>query len=243
MLFGCSPESPGSTTAPNPPLQTSPDTCADSHCHGRVPPRLDCHRARRDDHDGFVWRICGYPHRRCVRPHSRQPCELRRAGLCADDRRAAVRLGAEGRDSGLRLGREGFHRHTQRVRYAYMAGPTMGRWSGRISRNIRGLRRQRFSSKRSPSRDSGLGDRFMLTEEFYTFRDNPQGVQVLLRLDPSSVGAAGTIRWRGHTVRRGPRVRQCAWSFRRDLARPAVPASDRRSDPVGGSALIWMPFP
>ena len=38
---------------------------------------------------------------------------------------------------------------------------------------------------------AGLGDRFALTEEFYTFRDNPRGVQVLLRLDPSSVGASG----------------------------------------------------
>ena len=38
---------------------------------------------------------------------------------------------------------------------------------------------------------AGLGDRFSITEEFYTFRDNPQGVQILLRLDPSSVGAAG----------------------------------------------------
>ena len=39
---------------------------------------------------------------------------------------------------------------------------------------------------------AGLGDRFALTEEFYTFRENPrQRVQVLLRLDPDSVGAAG----------------------------------------------------
>jgi hypothetical protein len=39
---------------------------------------------------------------------------------------------------------------------------------------------------------AGLGDRFSLTEEFYTFRDNPRPrVQVLLRLDPASVGAAG----------------------------------------------------
>ena len=38
----------------------------------------------------------------------------------------------------------------------------------------------------------GLGDRFTLTEEFYTFRQNPRPrVQVLLRLDPSSVGATG----------------------------------------------------
>jgi type 1 glutamine amidotransferase len=38
----------------------------------------------------------------------------------------------------------------------------------------------------------GLGDRFTLTEEFYTFRENPRPrVQVLLRLDPSSVGATG----------------------------------------------------
>ena len=39
---------------------------------------------------------------------------------------------------------------------------------------------------------AGLGDRFVLTEEFYTFRDNPRArVHVLLRLDASSVGATG----------------------------------------------------
>ena len=38
----------------------------------------------------------------------------------------------------------------------------------------------------------GLGDRFSLLEEFYTFRENPRPqVQVLLRLDPASVGASG----------------------------------------------------
>ena len=39
---------------------------------------------------------------------------------------------------------------------------------------------------------AGLGDRFALTEEFYTFRENPRPrVQVLLRLDAASVGATG----------------------------------------------------
>ena len=39
---------------------------------------------------------------------------------------------------------------------------------------------------------AGLGERFGLMEEFYTFRENPRPpVQVLLRLDPASVGAAG----------------------------------------------------
>ena len=39
---------------------------------------------------------------------------------------------------------------------------------------------------------SGLGDRFAIQEEFYTFRENPRGrVQVLLRLDAASVGASG----------------------------------------------------
>ena len=39
---------------------------------------------------------------------------------------------------------------------------------------------------------TGLGERFAILEEFYTFRDNPRGrVQVLLRLDPASVGSAG----------------------------------------------------
>jgi type 1 glutamine amidotransferase len=38
----------------------------------------------------------------------------------------------------------------------------------------------------------GLGDRFSILEEFYTFRDNPRPrVQVLLRLDAGSVGSAG----------------------------------------------------
>lgn len=38
---------------------------------------------------------------------------------------------------------------------------------------------------------AGLGDRFSIMEEFYTFRENPRGVQRLLRLDPASVGASG----------------------------------------------------
>jgi type 1 glutamine amidotransferase len=39
---------------------------------------------------------------------------------------------------------------------------------------------------------AGLGSRFTMTEEFYTFRDNPRPrVHVLLRLDPASVGASG----------------------------------------------------
>jgi type 1 glutamine amidotransferase len=39
---------------------------------------------------------------------------------------------------------------------------------------------------------AGLGDRFTLTEEFYTFRDNPRPrVHVLLRLDPASVATSG----------------------------------------------------
>ena len=39
---------------------------------------------------------------------------------------------------------------------------------------------------------TGLGERFSITEEFYTFRDNPRPrVHVLLRLDAQSVGATG----------------------------------------------------
>jgi type 1 glutamine amidotransferase len=39
---------------------------------------------------------------------------------------------------------------------------------------------------------SGLGDRFSILEEFYTFRENPRPrVQVLLRLDAASVAASG----------------------------------------------------
>jgi type 1 glutamine amidotransferase len=52
---------------------------------------------------------------------------------------------------------------------------------------------------------TGLGDRFSLSEEFYTFRENPRPfVQVLLRLDPSSVGATGDypLAW-AHTIGNG----------------------------------------
>ena len=39
---------------------------------------------------------------------------------------------------------------------------------------------------------SGIGDRFSIFEEFYTFRENPKPpVQILLRLDAASVGAGG----------------------------------------------------
>ena len=39
---------------------------------------------------------------------------------------------------------------------------------------------------------SGLGAGFTINEEFYTFRDSPRGrVQVLLRLDATSVGVSG----------------------------------------------------
>jgi type 1 glutamine amidotransferase len=38
----------------------------------------------------------------------------------------------------------------------------------------------------------GVAERFSITEEFYTFQENPRGrVDVLLRLDPASVGATG----------------------------------------------------
>ena len=39
---------------------------------------------------------------------------------------------------------------------------------------------------------AGIGDRFSLVEEFYTFQENPRGrVQVLLHLDAASVGSTG----------------------------------------------------
>lgn len=52
---------------------------------------------------------------------------------------------------------------------------------------------------------SGLGERFSIMEEFYTFRENPRPrVQVLLRLDAASVGATGDfpLAW-AHTFGRG----------------------------------------
>ncbi len=52
---------------------------------------------------------------------------------------------------------------------------------------------------------AGLGDRFAIREEFYTFRENPRPrVQVLLRLDAASVAAAGDypLAW-AHAFGRG----------------------------------------
>ena len=52
---------------------------------------------------------------------------------------------------------------------------------------------------------SGLGERFSIMEEFYTFRDNPRlHVQVLLRLDAASVGSAGD-----HPLAEVTTIRRC----------------------------------
>ena len=87
---------------------------------------------------------------------------------------------------------------------------------------------------------AGVEPRFTLTEEFYTFRDNPRSrVHVLLRLDAASVGADGDypLAW-SHTVRQRPRLLQRAGTFRRDVARPEVSAPDRRSDPMDGEKTL-----
>ena len=45
---------------------------------------------------------------------------------------------------------------------------------------------------RTHAATAGLGERFSIEEEFYTFRENPRSrVQVLLRLDAASVGSSG----------------------------------------------------
>jgi type 1 glutamine amidotransferase len=56
-------------------------------------------------------------------------------------------------------------------------------WTGRASVVV---------EDRAHPATTGLGDRFTIEEEFYTFRESPRGrVQVLLRLDAGSVGASG----------------------------------------------------
>jgi len=52
---------------------------------------------------------------------------------------------------------------------------------------------------------TGVSDRLSITEEFYTFQDNPRSrVDVLLHLDPASVGATGDypLAW-AHSVGAG----------------------------------------
>ena len=89
---------------------------------------------------------------------------------------------------------------------------------------------------------AGLGERFSMLEEFYTFRENPRPrVQVLLRLDAAVGGIDRRLSDRvGAVVRQRTRLLQCARTLPGDLARPAVPAADRRRDPLGGEALESM---
>jgi type 1 glutamine amidotransferase len=86
------------------------------------------------------------------------------------------------------------------------------------------------------------GASFAILEEFYTFRENPRSsVHVLLSLDVASVGASGDypLAWT-QTVGAGRTYYnlQRARTLRRDLARPAVPGPDPRSDPLGRAPLI-----
>ena len=88
----------------------------------------------------------------------------------------------------------------------YMTGPSTARSSALTSKNIHGPSRAAVvvEDAAHPA-TAGVETRFTLTEEFYTFRDNPRPrVHVLLRLDAASVGADGDypLAW-SHTVGSG----------------------------------------
>ena len=75
--------------------------------------------------------------------------------------------------------------------------------------------RDRACPRSGASVDDGAGRPVYHIDEFYTFRENPGDVQVLLRLDPASVGSSGDypLAW-AHLVRQRPRLLQRTGSFR-----------------------------
>ena len=128
--------------------------------------------------------------------------------------------------------------------------PDYGRLIGAYSASIPGRSRP-TSIVEDPAHASaaGLGGRFSILEEFYTFRENPRpGVHVVLRLDAESVGASGDypLAWslpygrgraysmrsaisRAHGRIRGSRVRSRARSVGLHRARPERARRGRRT--------------
>ena len=173
--------------------------------------------------------------------HRRRTGELRRVVLRAHERRAAVQRGSARGHSELRLERPRIRRRPQRERHpARVAGV---RTAGR--RVLQGASLDAAGTviveDSSHPATAGLGDRFSLTEEFYTFVDNPRpSVHVLLRLDPASVGATVTTRWPGRIRSAAAGVLQRARPLFGHLERSAVSAADRRRDPVGrGTRMMY----
>ena len=120
------------------------------------------------------------------------PGDLRRAVLRDDQRRARVHSRPESRDPGVCLGWQGLSRRTQRDRHAV----SVARYGALIGAYFKEHPWTQTASviveDRAHPATTGLGDRFSLEEEFYTFRENPRNrVQVLLRLDAGSVGSSG----------------------------------------------------
>ena len=195
---------------------------ADGDC--RLSSRLDSHGAAGHgtlsaDHTRVRRQADGGSARRL----RRQTGELRCAVLRADERRAAASPRISVRPfSNFVAERPRLRRRPQRERHpARLAG--IRTLVGAFSRSIPGRNRGRSSSRirRIPA-TAGLGDRFTLTEEFYTFVENPRPpVHVLLRLDAASVGATGDypLAWCA-LVRQRPRVLQRARPLFGDLDDP-----------------------
>ena len=191
MLFGCSPESPGSTTAPNPPLQTSPIrvlilTATEGFRHDSIATARGVMSTMASSGEFAV-------------TLTEDVSALTRASLANYDVLGFVlttgELPFDSAQKGAILdfvsGGKGFIG-------IHSASDTLYGWSDYGTLVGAYFKEHPWTqaatvlveTQTHPS-TAGLGDRFILTEEFYTFRDNPQGVKVLLRLDPSSVGAAG----------------------------------------------------
>ena len=190
-LFGCSPESPGSTTAPNPPPQASPIrvlmlTATGGFRHDSIATARDVMTTMASSGEFAV-------------TLTEDVSTLTRASLANYDVLGFVlttgELPFDSAQKGAILdfvsGGKGFigiHSASDTL-YGW---PDYGTLVGAYFKEHPWTQAATVlvETQAHPS-TAGLGDRFMVTEEFYTFRDNPQGVQVLLRLDPSSVGAAG----------------------------------------------------
>ena len=106
---------------------------------------------------------------------------------------AAVRTWTRKSAIGIWSSGQGVDRHPQRNRHTRMNGRTTAVSSaGGLSAEHPWTQSATvLVEDQTHPATAGLGERFSIMEEFYTFRENPRGVQVLLRLDPASVGSSG----------------------------------------------------
>jgi type 1 glutamine amidotransferase len=191
MLFGCSPQSPGSTTSPNPPPQGSPIrvlmlTATRGFRHDSIATARDVMTTMASSGEFAVTVTEEVPAitRASLASYDVLGFVLTTGELPFDPAQKSAILDFVSGGKGF----IGIHSASDTL-YSW---PDYGTLVGAYFREHPWTQAATvLVETQSHPATAGLGDRFVITDEFYTFRDNPQGPQVLLRLDPLSVGAAG----------------------------------------------------